>query len=60
MLWLGNLEDDVKKLQKIIVDENKNRKEMYLRQIEKVIKSESIIFDAIMIGSSIFVLSGQN
>ena len=32
-LWPGNLEDDIKKLPKIIVEEKKNRKEKHLRPI---------------------------
>ena len=33
----GNLEDDVKRLQKIIVDENKNKKEKHFRPIRQVL-----------------------
>ena len=59
-LWPGNFEDDVKELQKITLDENKNRKEKHLRPIRHVTKSEFIIFNTLTIGSSIFVQSGQN
>ena len=59
-LWSGSLEDDVKKLQKIILDENENRKEKYLRPIRQVTKSEFIILNALMIGFSVFAQSKQN
>ena len=58
-LWPYNLEDDIMKLQKITVDENKNRKK-YFRLIRQVTKSEVIIFNALMIGSSDFVQRGQH
>ena len=42
------------------MDENKNRKEKHLRPIRQVTKSEFIIFNALIIGSSVFAQSGQN
>ena len=58
--WPDNLEDDVKKLQRIILDENETRNEKHLRLITQVTKCAFIIFNALMIGSSIFAQSGQN
>ena len=60
MLWPGNHKDYAKKLQKIIVDENKYRKEKYLRPIRQVTKSAFIIFNPLMIGSNVFAQNGQN
>ena len=59
-LWPGNLEDDVSKLQNVINNENTKRKEKHLRPIQQVTKGEFVIFNALMIGSSVFAQSGQN
>ena len=48
------------KLQTIIKYENTKRKENHLRPIRQVTKGEFIIFNAFMIGSSVFAQSGQN
>ena len=59
-LWPGKLDEDVLTLQHIINCENKKRREKHLRPIRQVTKGEFIIFNALMIGSSVFAQSGQN
>ena len=59
-LWPGNLDADTEKLQKVIEEENKIRRERHARPMRQVTKSEFIIFNALMIGSTVFAQSGQN
>ena len=59
-LWSGHLDADVEKLQKVIENENKIRRERHARPMRQVTTSEFIIFNALMIGSTVFAQSGQN
>ena len=54
-LWPGHLDADVEKSQKVIENKNKIRRETHVRPM-----SEFIIFNALIIGSTVFAQSGQN